>query len=182
MAYCEMGCKECKKVTLMVRACLGFGTVDSAAGNNSRTGSTHLSSLVCPNSGIMTILQDLHRLRFLLTNLPQGLPCPQTVQTSGYKDFINFTPDPVQIEYTGDKASAVSTQLKSIFGWQARTTGDGIIVLTERGEALCSVVDVLSTYITKYPENNVLKKWVQDIINAAEKIFQGMGVPVHCQC
>ena len=128
----------------------------------------------------MAILQDLHRLRFLLTNLPQSLPCPQTIQASKYKDFVNFTPDPVQIEYTGDEASAVSTQFKSIFGWQARTTGDGIIVLTERGEALSSVVDVLSTYIAKYPENNLLKKWVQDITNAAEKVFRETGVPVRC--
>ena len=112
----------------------------------------------------------------ILANLPQSLPCPCALHDSKYERFIGFVPNPEQVNYTGDEPSAVSC--KPIFGWQAQTTGDGTIELTEHGEALSSIVNILSKYLTKYPENGVLKKWVDDITEAAKKVFQEQGVPV----
>jgi hypothetical protein len=62
----------------------------------------------------------------LLDNLPNSLPEPQI---SSYS-FINFVPDTEKVEEMGD-IGALNQALEVAFGWQAWSTGDGIIPITE---------------------------------------------------
>ena len=67
--------------------------------------------------------------------------------------------------------TTLGEQLESIFGWKACMSGDGIIPILEWGKAICTLQHLLKKYHEKYPENNVLKKWVIDITTGAEKMF-----------
>jgi hypothetical protein len=105
----------------------------------------------------------LARLKHLLENLPTQLPSKNDVN-SIYALFLDFSLDPELMERTGCEVSTLSEQLKRVFGWAARTTGDGIIPIVERGAAICALHDVFSAFFTKYPDNNVLKKWIIDVM------------------
>jgi len=59
----------------------------------------------------------------------------------------------------------------------SRSTGDGIITITERGDPICAVVEVLKDSIGKEPGNAILEKWVDDLI-AAAKMAQGVAKEV----
>ena len=90
---------------------------------------------------------------------------------SRYGAFLSFALDPEILEKTGDEVATLGEQLESIFGWKVRTSGDGIIPILEWGKAICALQHLLKKYHEKYPENNVLKKWVIDITAGAEKVF-----------
>ncbi|KAJ7794578.1 hypothetical protein B0H14DRAFT_3888682 [Mycena olivaceomarginata] len=75
-----------------------------------------------------------------------------------------------------NEVATVSEMLKCSFGWQARTTGDGIVGILKRGPAISAVHQVLSTFCGKYPEN--IGKWVLDIILGAEKVYAKFSVTV----
>ncbi|KAG2088925.1 uncharacterized protein F5147DRAFT_841227 [Suillus discolor] len=78
----------------------------------------------------------------------------------------------------GLKYATLGEQLESVFGWKARTSGDGVIPILERGKAICALHGILMLYYEKYPTNNVLKKWVHDITAGAEKVYEMYGVPI----
>ena len=107
-------------------------------------------------------IKVLAHLRLLLGNLPSQLPHRDGVN-SVYSTFINFSLDPEILEKTGDEVATLGEQLEHVFGWKARTTGDGIIPIVERGSAICALVPIFEKYAEKYPCNNVLKKWVIDV-------------------
>jgi hypothetical protein len=91
---------------------------------------------------------------------------------------LDFSLDPELMERTGCEVSTLSEQLKRVFGWAARTTGDGIIPIVERGAAICALHDVFSAFFTKYPDNNVLKKWIIDVMVGAEKVYKTYNIEV----
>ena len=119
----------------------------------------------------------LARLRCLLDpgNLPASLPLHDEASESIYGAFLNFTIDPKILEKTGDDVGAFSEQLKAVFGQTTLPTDDGIISIKERGRALSAVVDVLSQFHEKYPNNAVVQKWGFDIGKGVEKIYQTHG-------
>ena len=120
----------------------------------------------------------LARLQHLLANLPVQLHCPTNESESRYYFFLSFNLDPDILEKTGDEIATLGEQLERVFGWKARTSGDCILPILERGKAICALHPVLKKYHEKYPENNVLKKWVIDIATGAEKAFETCGVAV----
>ena len=130
-----------------------------------------------PAHGSFTSL--LKRLRILLapTNLPQELP-RQNGAGGLYGSFINFQLDAGLLERTESEPGTVNEQFKAVFGWKTRSTGSGIIPLVERSDGLLAVVDVLSYYHTKYPSDEVLKKWGYDIMAAAEQVYRQYGLAV----
>ena len=67
--------------------------------------------------------------------------------------------------------ATLGEQLECIFGWKAHMFGDGIIPILEWGKVICALQCLLKKYHEKYPENNMLKKWVIDITVGAEKVF-----------
>jgi hypothetical protein len=119
----------------------------------------------------------LARLEYLLANLPEQLPSSDSF-FSRYGAFLSFALDPDILEKTGDEIATLGEQLEGIFGWNARTSGDGIIPILERGKAICALHPILKGYHEKFPDNNVLKKWVLDVIAGTEKAFTTCGVAV----
>ena len=121
----------------------------------------------------------LTRLRLLLspTNLPAALPL-QNGTGGAYSSLMNFQLDQDLLERTESEPGTVNERFKAIFGWKARTTGNGIIPIVERGEGLLAFVDVLSHYHAKYPLDEVLMKWGYDIVDAAEQVYRQYGLVV----
>ena len=122
----------------------------------------------------------LSRLEFLFGNLPTQLPTGDG-PNSHYGNFLSFglvRLDSDILEKTGDEVATLGEQLEYIFGWKARTSGDCVIPILERGKAICALHPILKHYHEKYPQNNVLKKWVIDIATGAEKVFEKYGVTV----
>jgi hypothetical protein len=111
----------------------------------------------------------LAQLRLLLMNLPSQLPRRDGFN-SAYSTFLNFGLDPDILEKTGDEVATLDEQLEHVFGWKARTTGDSIISIVERGYAICALVPIFEKYFEKYPNNNVLKKWVIDIASELRRL------------
>lgn len=117
---------------------------------------------------------------FKSTQSPFGKPSPepthQKCRRLGICFIWTFYRD--LLEKTGCEVSTLSEQLKGVFGWNARTTGDGIVPITERGPLVMAMHDVLSGFWQRYPSNNVLRKWIWDIGLGAEKIYRENNLPV----
>jgi len=129
-----------------------------------------------------TILQEeflkvLDTLKVYLDNLPTQLPLVDG-SISRYASFLSFSLDPDILDHTGCEVATLGEQLEGIFGWKARTSGDGVLPILERGAAICAVHPLLQLYYSRFPKNNVLKKWVIDIAEGAEKVFSMYGVAV----
>jgi hypothetical protein len=105
-------------------------------------------------------------LKVLLENLPEELPILINPEQSEYAEFLPlFQPmEPVVQHVNGDMGAAVAAMLGVAF------IEDGKVVITERGPAICAVVDVLTTYLSEYPEHPMLLKWVKMISDAARKL------------
>jgi len=76
----------------------------------------------------------------------------------------DFVLDPDWMEKTGCAVATLSEMPKKVFGWSARTTGDGIVEFKERGPAVSAIHGVLSRFWPgkdrRHENNNVLKKWI----------------------
>ncbi|KAG1800735.1 uncharacterized protein HD556DRAFT_1438734 [Suillus plorans] len=112
----------------------------------------------------------LEYLRILLQNLPTALPVGSAF-TSKYLAFLTFMIDTELLDRTGSEIGALNEQFKQIFGWQTRTTGSGIVAIEERGEPICTVVDVLEDFHVRYPTDNVIKKWAVDIGIEVQEVY-----------
>ena len=126
------------------------------------------------------LVEILTQLKCLLSNLPSKLPLRDALQLQ-----VQYLPQaPIWtleiLDRTGDEVATLCEQLERIFGWEARTTGDCIITIVERGPTICKALHPIlwKTYSEKYPENNMLKKWVIDVVVGAEKVFRMYQVPV----
>ncbi|KAA1474805.1 hypothetical protein DENSPDRAFT_350604, partial [Dentipellis sp. KUC8613] len=119
---------------------------------------------------------QLHELRELLKNLPAGLSLPSDDYKSKYSCFLSFGLDTDLLAKIEDEVGTLNEQFKGVFGWHTRTSGDGILVIEERGQPICAVVDVLATFLSKYPGNGVLLKWAIDIAEGARKVYREFGV------
>ncbi|THU80340.1 hypothetical protein K435DRAFT_874480 [Dendrothele bispora CBS 962.96] len=79
------------------------------------------------------------------------------------------------------EVGAINETFKRFFGWQARTTGDGILSITERGENdIGAVADLLEEYLKVYEDSDgnpdaVLVKWVEDIVDGCQKAIENAG-------
>jgi len=108
-----------------------------------------------------SLSNDLQNLRILLTHLPEELP--DMGEDSQYP-FVNFQIDLAILKRT--KAQALCQFLSATF------IDDGNIYIDERGANVCAVVDVLTEYLNRYPDNADLKKWVSTLQKAAEKLYE----------
>ena len=83
----------------------------------------------------------LNKLRLLLDNLPKQLPSKPIngPDASRYASLIGFQPDDELVEMTGSKAGALNMHLERVFGHAARSTGDGILPILERGPPICAI-------------------------------------------
>ena len=74
----------------------------------------------------------LTRLQHLFNNLPVELP-ERALADSDFVSFGNFALDEDILEKTGCEVATLGEQLEAVFGFKARTTGDGIVEIKERG-------------------------------------------------
>ncbi|KAF7985089.1 hypothetical protein HWV62_8971 [Athelia sp. TMB] len=122
-------------------------------------------------------LSALSQIECLLKALPDDLPCGDP-SNSPYSLFLDFVLDSEIYDKTEDEVATISEMLKGVFGWNARTTGDGVIVIVERGAPICAITQMFRHFHLKHPGNNVLKKWAIDVGIGAEKVFTIRGLPV----
>ncbi|TRM58371.1 ribonuclease H-like domain-containing protein [Schizophyllum amplum] len=122
----------------------------------------------------MDFEDTVHQLALLIDHLPPSLPCYDGAD-SHYATFLDFSLDPDLLDKTGDEVGAINEQLKRVFGWKSRTSGDGIIPILERGKALRGVTDVLRHWYGKHPGNQVLAKWAHDICEGVKKVYHTEG-------
>ena len=122
----------------------------------------------------------LNKLRLLLDDLPNQLPWKLVngPDQSRYASLVGFQPDDELVEMTGSRAGALNVHLERMFGYAARSTGDGILPIMERGPGVCAIHDVLKDYCTEFPNDAVLKKWVIDVAKGAEAIYTTYQIPV----
>lgn len=130
-----------------------------------------------PDTTPAAIDEKLRVLEALTRNLPTSLPSPEA-NDSIYYGFTNFALDPDVIERVESEAGAFNEAMKGIFGFQTRTTGDGILNITERGPAICASVDVFRWAMAKFPGDAVVEKWLVDVITGLKKTYEDAGVPV----
>jgi len=119
----------------------------------------------------------LIKLRLLFDNLPGQLPS-KDITESAYASFVNFEPDEDVVELTGSKVGALNMHLERTFGFKARSEGDGVVPIIERGSSICMLHGILEKYCQEYPDDNILKKWVLDLVKAAEKVYTMYGIAV----
>jgi len=72
--------------------------------------------------------------------LPNQLPSKPIngLHAPHYTSLVGFQPDDELVEMMGSKAGALNMHLKRIFGHVARSTGDGILPIIERGPPICA--------------------------------------------
>ncbi|KAF8426149.1 hypothetical protein L210DRAFT_935198 [Boletus edulis BED1] len=117
----------------------------------------------------------LSYLRLLLRDLPPALPVRDST-VSKYSSFVSFEVEEELLGRTDAEIGALNEQLKAVFGWKSRTTGDQILSIEERGAPVLAIVDILERFHLKYPKDNVLKKWGIDIAAGAHKIYNQYGM------
>ena len=107
----------------------------------------------------------LNKIQLLLENLPNQLPSKPVngPNASQYALLVGFQPDDELLEMTGSRAGALNMHLKHLFGHAARSTGDGILPILERGPPICAIHNVLKDYCAEFPNDNMLKKLAIDI-------------------
>ena len=62
-----------------------------------------------------------------------------------------------------------------MFGFKARTTGDGVVEIKERGAGGAALVGILQSFFESDPSSNVLRKWIIDVAKGAEKVLLNRG-------
>ncbi|KAF9547265.1 hypothetical protein CPC08DRAFT_769475 [Agrocybe pediades] len=124
----------------------------------------------------------LDRLLVLLENL-SSTSLPTKPLTPGpdasiYRPFMNYVSNVEHVEMTGTRGGALNTYLEHFFGFEARSKGDGILPIKESGPAVCALHSVLRDYHLEAPDDNVVKKWIIDILKASEKVYKDHDVPL----
>ncbi len=116
--------------------------------------------------------QQLLFLKKLLLNLPNSLPSP-SVANSEFRALTAFELDPNVLKRTqGDELLAVSESLAAIF------IADGHVLISERGTAVCAVVDVLGSYLEKFLDSPQIVNWIATLTRAARQLYVDFNQPV----
>ena len=122
----------------------------------------------------------LAELQYLLLSLPpeSKLPLIERSQDSLYAAFLNFSLNPELMEKIEDEVGVFSEQFKIVFGWQTRSSGEGIILIMEHGPAICAIVNVLREYHNRYPSDEVIMKWGRDLLRGVRNIYTKNGLDI----
>jgi hypothetical protein len=105
----------------------------------------------------------LKTLWHLLSHLPEALP--DDSESTDFP-FLEYELDPAIIQRTnGDIPEAVCESLTAIF------VADGKILISERGQNICAVVDVLAHYLAEYLGHANLEHWIGRLEKAVHKVY-----------
>jgi hypothetical protein len=122
--------------------------------------------------------ERLKYLDILLKRLPDEacLPLPPPGKSLYLFQKISI---PLEfIERTESELGGLNETLKSAFGWQTRTTSNGIIEIKERGPGIEAIVRVFKMYLNKYPGDAIIVKWLEDVITGAEHVYNQVNAKV----
>ena len=134
----------------------------------------HNVSALCNSSMPVTVLtraelnSRLKDLRKHLGSLPNDLPC----DVYDFRNFEVSDEDSLDIGRSG----ALNRALECLFCPQGRTQGP--FKLKGRGEGLDAIVDVLSRFTEEFPNDVILQKWIEDLIQAAEHTIAASASPM----
>lgn len=124
---------------------------------------------------LISVSQRLLGLQHILQNLPSSLPEPD-IYHSRFQ-FVDYVPDPEDVDMVGTPEGAINRALEITFGWEARLKG--LLPIEERGRGICSLVDVLRAYqqCCQDPESGdaILAKWIDDIWEGACQAYLQAG-------
>lgn len=119
------------------------------------------------------IMPDLEaRLRTLslyIAQLPDNLP----VDSSAYSGLNPFIPDPDWVDRAGEEG-AVNRELEVVLG--SRETG--IFLIQARSLNLSCLPSVLEHYLSKFPTNTILLKWLDDSLESCQAVYRAYHKPV----
>jgi hypothetical protein len=105
----------------------------------------------------------------------RGLPSSLVINDSFSRyNFQNFSPDPDWIDIIGNVEGAVNRELEVRLGSRA----NGPIEFLERGPAVEALVDVLNRYTKEFPNDGLLKLWIDDALAGAVHTYSKANIPV----
>ena|SRR5258705_13556706 len=119
----------------------------------------------------LSIWNAIIQLWGLLKRLSTVVPPGKDSGAPSYP-FLSYTPDPEWVEMTGSEAGTLNHDLEIIFPLSDHLlTQDTthLILFCESGPPLKAVADVLEKFSRP---NNVLPKWIADLIASAEYVLK----------
>lgn len=108
------------------------------------------------------VASQLAELHALLLGLPETVP-----KGNQHYLFEAYSTLDEEVQDFGEEG-ALNHSLQVIFCPGGRSAGP--VQFKEQGRGLVAVVDVLRTYIEKFPASVVIQKWIFDLIEAAKSI------------
>jgi hypothetical protein len=106
------------------------------------------------------VQSQLNTLSVLLQGLPDDLPT-DVYCFDGFSEQFEFTCNAL---HNLGSDGCLNCYLERILAPLGRKDG---IILKGRGPGLEAVVELLAVYITEHPENAILHKWVDNLVDAA---------------
>lgn len=130
---------------------------------------------VDPNNEFANVVQTL---LLYTAKLPSNLPA-KDLDTSQFAVFARDLEKDKQflkhLATTECSIAALSRMLKDVFGWETRSQGDGCLRITERGPGIEAMSNVLVAAHRCAEKDMVIRKWIVDIANAMECVFEQAG-------
>ena len=115
----------------------------------------------------------LHKLGIYLDNLPDSLPFREEGESDYAFHYFGFG-DSDEEDYGLE--GAVNRQFEVRLGH----CRGGPVGLKERDPGLSAVIIILENYLTELPKSVILKKWVENLILSAHRVFKNANHPVSC--
>ncbi|KAF8981148.1 hypothetical protein BDQ17DRAFT_1394259 [Cyathus striatus] len=115
---------------------------------------------------------DISTLKAYINALPASMPLPE--DGASVLQFLDFSLDNEWIEDAGEEA-AINCALKVAFKDYLPRNDKGIFYITHRGPALSAFAEKLEQFISRFPDNLILKKWLVDGVNSVAACLKANG-------
>ncbi|KIY52238.1 hypothetical protein FISHEDRAFT_56000 [Fistulina hepatica ATCC 64428] len=120
--------------------------------------------------------QQLNKLRLYLSHLPDKLPPFQSLETSPYHGLLNFSIDEEFSRDCGLLTASFNRNLESTLAPSGRSA-DGTFVITERGQGIEALYDVIAFGVKAYGTDNFhVSLWLEGSIKSLENCYREHSV------
>ncbi|EIW74896.1 hypothetical protein CONPUDRAFT_159670 [Coniophora puteana RWD-64-598 SS2] len=119
--------------------------------------------------------ESVRQLRTALEGLPGTIPFG-----SSHYSFIGWEPNPEDVENYGTAAAALNRELEVTFAPSGRADDSSpyAFLLLERGPGLTAVADVLASALQAAPDDEPLKKWLNDFWRTVAHYYSEANKPL----
>ncbi|KAF9000851.1 hypothetical protein BDQ17DRAFT_1327507 [Cyathus striatus] len=117
---------------------------------------------------------DISTLKAYINALPASMPLPEDGASVLW--FLYFSLDDEWIEDAGEEA-AINCALEVAFKDYLPQNDKGIFYITHCGPALSAFAEKLEQFISRFPDNLTLKKWLVDGVNSVAACLKANSVP-----